>query len=115
MVVHARVLELDHVRTAALDVRFIPTAWPNLFALERGTGLLLPLAIHFSTTMRIRSFALRAPWLTQGGRWSTIDPAAKTYRLKSPGRVLDIGADLALNFFAGFDYPLRPGNTRRGS
>jgi len=106
------VLELEHVRTALLDVGFIATATANLFPLERGTGLVLPLAIRVLAPIRFQSFVLRATWLSLGGRWSTVDPKTHTYRFKAPGRMLDIVADQAFNHLPGFGHPFRGGCAR---
>jgi hypothetical protein len=103
---------VDHVRSAALEVQLIPTAAANLFPLDHGTGLLLPLAIRVLAPIRFQSFALRASWPSLGGRWSTVDPETHAYRFKASGRVLDIMADQAFNYLPGFGHTFQGGCAR---
>jgi len=95
------VVEGDDISTALLEVVINRSAPVHLFPLHRGTGLLLEVEMFFTPPLQLRSFAMHAPWLRGGGRWSRCDCDAEAYRLEAPGRVLRLTRDQVLNHRVG--------------
>jgi hypothetical protein len=95
------VVEGDDISTPLLDVVINGSAPVHLFPLHHGTGLLLEVEMFFTPPLELRTFALRAPWLRGGGRWSRYDFDAEAYRLEAPGRVLCLAPHEVLNHRVG--------------